>query len=261
MRWFGLTMALMALPVHASAKDLVVTTLPFQDQAAQDAVFQILSDELTRALGERVRFEAGRSYQEVIEKLTTRRTDVAFLGGLAYLEARRRGNARAILRTVRGGRGGYRGVLIVARGSTVEAVDGLRKVDSIGFVDRYSTTGYAFPARLLSEAGVELRQRGRFLGSHQAVIQAVTERKIGAGAVFEAALEMLDDPGAVRVLAETEVVPGDPIVVRPGLGRKRVQALRSALMELATRPDARAFFEFAGIDSLVPVTDSDNDQY
>ncbi len=245
----------------AAADALVVTTLPFQDSAAQDAVFQLLSDELSRALGERVVFEAGRSYDEVIERLTRRKTDVAFLGGLAYLEARRRGNARAILRTVREGRGTYRGVIVVASGSTVTDLEGLQGAAAIGFVDRYSTTGYLFPASVLRAAGVPVATAQRFLGSHQAVLGAVTNRSLDAGAVFEGALDMLDDPSAVRVLATTEEVPGDPVVVRPGLGKKRVAALRSAFMELSTRPEARPFFEYAGIDSLVPVTDSDYDPF
>lgn len=249
-----------ARPAFA-ADALVVTTLPFQDRAAQDAIFRLLSDELSRALGERVVFEAGKSYEDVIGRLTARQTDVAFLGGVAYLEARRRGNARAILRTVRAGRGSYRGVIIVASGSTVRDLAALKGAKAVGFVDRLSTTGFVFPAQLLRDAGVTLEDKQRFVGSHQAVVAAVTDRRLDAGAVFEGAVDMLSDPGAVRVLATTEDVPGDPVVVRPGLGKQRVAALRSAFMELATKPEARPFFEHAGIDSLVPVTDSDYDPF
>ncbi|MEO1175061.1 MAG: phosphate/phosphite/phosphonate ABC transporter substrate-binding protein [Myxococcota bacterium] len=252
--------AVLALAQSAVARPLTITTLPFDDPSRQTALFALLSTELSGALGEDVVFEAGQSYDEVIQRLTSRKTDVAFLGGVAYLEARRRGNARAILKTVRSGRGSYRGVIFVSAASPIQALADVPMSGTVGFVDRRSTTGYFFPAALMREAGLNL-DSARFLGTHQNVIEAVSKRKVDVGAAFESALEMLQDPAAIRVIATTEEVPGDPIVVRPGLGKARIAKLRSAFMELATRPEARPFFDFSGIDSLVPVTDSDYDSF
>lgn len=244
----------------AQARPLTITTLPFDDPSRQRALFDLLSDELSKALGEEVTFEAGETYDDVIKRLTNRKTDVAFLGGMAYLEARRRGNARAILKTVRAGRGTYRGVIFVSAASSIQSLADVPKTSRFGFVDRRSTTGYFFPAALLREAGLPL-ESARFFGTHQKVIEAVSDRSIDVGAAFEAAVEMLQDPAAIRIIATTEEVPGDPLVVRPGLGSARIAKLRSAFMELATRPEARPFFDFSGIDSLVPVTDSDYDPF
>ena len=76
---------------------------------------------------------------------------------------------------------------------------------------------------------------------------------------FEGADQTLADPDAVVAIARTAPVPGDPVVVRPGLGVDTVKALRSALIDLSTVPEARSFFTFAEIDGFVPAVDGDYD--
>lgn len=245
----------------AQGAPLVVSTLPFDEVAEQEAVFALLKSSLEPLLGRKVIFRAGATYEEVIDSLSKRQTDVAFLGAQAYLEARRRGHARAILRPVRAGRSGYRGQIFVATTSDIKGVSELKGA-SFAFVDRYSSTGYVMAASVLRDAGLSMNAvKAEFLGSHAAVVRAVADRRVDGGATFEGAESMLEDPKAIRIIATTDPVPGDPLVVRPGLGPKTVSQLRSAFMELATLPEARPFFDHAGIDSLVPVSDSGYDNF
>ena len=60
-------------------------------------------------------------------------------------------------------------------------------------------------------------------------------------------------------LPSPEPIPGDPVVVRPGLGRDLIKELRMALIELSVLPEAKTFFTFAEIDGFVPAVDSDYD--
>ena len=87
----------------------------------------------------------------------------------------------------------------------------------------------------------------------------VVSGKVDAGACFEGGQSNVDDPTKIAVIARTEPIPNDPVVVRPGLGKETVKALRSVLIEMSTVPEARPFFTFSEIDGFVPAFDSDYD--
>ncbi len=246
---------------RAAEKPLVVTTLPFANAAEQQAVFAILNRYLSNALGRPVVFTAGSSYDTTIEALALGKTDIAFLGAVSYIKARRRGDVRAILRTIRGDQPTYRGVILVPKGSPVRTLAGL-KGRTVAFVDRSSGGGYLFPRLLLRGAGLDPDRdlKTVFAGGHHQVVRMVAEGKADAGACFAGAERTLADPSQVVTLAQTEPVPGDPVVVRAGLGSELIKRLRSALMEMPSVPDARGFFTFAEIDGFVPAFDSDYDR-
>ncbi len=254
-------MALGSGEAGAAPPPLVITTLPFDNPRQQQAVFSLLSRRLGAALHREVRFEAGRSYDDTIDKLAGGRSDVGFLGAAAYVKARRKGQVRAVLRAIRHRHSTYYGVIVVKRGSAIKTLADLagRK---IAFVDESSGAGYLFPRLLLESAGLEL---GRdlevvFAGGHHKVVAQVANGSADAGACFEGAQDTLPDPEAVVPIARTEPVPGDPVVVRPGLGPELVNRLRSALIEMSTVPEARPFFTFSEIDGFVPAVDADYDR-
>ena len=88
----------------------------------------------------------------------------------------------------------------------------------------------------------------------------VADGAADAGACFEGAQDTLVDREAVVPIARTEPIPGDPVVVRAGLGAPLVTQLRAALIELANVPEARPFFMYAEIDGFVPAIDNDYDR-
>ncbi len=259
-----LSLALLGAPDSAALagpKPLVISTMPFDDPAAQAAVFNLLSKHLAQALGRPVEFEAGRSYSEVIARLKSGKIDIAFVGAASYIEARRSGNVRAILRTIRHRNSSYHGIVVVKQGSPIKELTDL-KGKRFAFVDRSSTAGYFYPRRLLARAGLDPNQDvvPLFAGGHHKVVQMVAEGKADAGACYEGAQETLQNPQEVVPIARTEPILGDPVVVRPGLGRELISQLRSALIELALVPEARNFFVFSEIDGFVPASDREYDR-
>jgi phosphonate transport system substrate-binding protein len=241
-------------------RPLVISTLPFDDPAQQAAVFGMLSKHLATALGQPVTFAAGKSYDSVIDRLARGEVDIAFVGAAAYVQARKGGAVRAVLRTIRHHAAGYRGVIVVPRGSAVTTLDGLRG-KRVAFVDKSSTGGYFYPLKLLRDAGLDPDKDlvVSFAGGHHKVVQLVAKGEVDAGACFEGAEGVLADPASVKPIARTELVPGDPVVVRPGLGAELVGRLRSALVELPSVPEAQSFLTFAEIDGFVPALDRDYD--
>ena len=244
----------------AKPRALVISTLPFATEAEQRAIFGILSRYLARQLDRPVIFEAGQSYDAVIDKLSRGEIDVAFLGAGAYVRARRSGDVRAILRAVRHGLSSYYGQIITLRGSGIAQVGDLRG-KRVAFVDRSSTAGYLYIVDILRAAGLDPKRdlQPVFAGGHDKVVRMVAAGEVAAGACFEGAEQSLAEPQKIVAIARSEPVPGDPVVVRAGLGRELVQALRSGLVEMATLPEAQAFFTFAEIDGFVPAADGDYD--
>jgi phosphonate transport system substrate-binding protein len=235
--------------------------VPFDDAAQQEAVFGLLSKQLTRALGREVVFQTAGSYDEVIAKLGKGQIDVAFIGAAAYIQARRGGDVRAILRAVRHRASTYRGTVVVRADSPLKKLSDL-KGKKFAFVDKSSGAGYFFPRLLLRQAGLDPDKDvvPVYAGGHHKVVQMVAAGQVDAGACFEGAEAMLEDPRAITPIARTEAIPGDPVVVRPGLGPDVVSKLRTALIELASVQDAATFFTFAEIDGFVPAVDRDYDR-
>ncbi len=252
--------ALVAAP--AAAQTLTISTLPFDEPANQQAVFRVLSNALSVRMGRAIKFVVMPTYASVINGLRHGDIDVALVGVAAYIRARRGGEVRAILRAVRNNRETYRGVILVARDASFESLTDLRK-KRVAFVARDSSAGYVFPLMTFKKVG--MHQGKDFIsvlaGGHHHAIRLLAAGKVDAAAVFEGASEMLDTPSAVRVLARTDAIPGDPVVVRTGLGTIVINKLRSSLIELGVgeHNPARPFFAGLGVDGFVPVVDSDYD--
>jgi phosphonate transport system substrate-binding protein len=248
-------------PATAAERPLVITTLPFDDPAEQTAVFAILAAQLADALGRPVVFSPSNSYDDALDRLHEGKADVGFLGAVAYLAARRHGDIRAVLRTIRKQQATYYGVIFVRRGSAITTLAQLRG-KKVAFVDKSSGAGYLFPRLLLRQKGVNPDKDIQvvFAGGHHKVVRLVAEGGVDAGACFEGAEHTLQDPEAVTAIARTEPVPGDPVVVRTGLGAPLIKALRTSMIELASDPAAQPFFTFAEIDGFLPAVDADYDR-
>src|SRR5687768_15585873 len=113
-------LTVLALSLLTADRPLVISTLPFDNAQEQRAVFGLLSQHLSRRLDRPVRFEASASYDEVIDNVGKGKVDVAFIGAAAYVEARRTGSVRAILKAVRHKKTEYFGVIMVKRGSAIK---------------------------------------------------------------------------------------------------------------------------------------------
>lgn len=248
--------------VHAADRPLVLSTLPFDDAPQQQAIYGQLASELGRALGRKVVFEPGTTYADVVLRLNRGTTDVAFVGALSYVEARRNGNVRAILRSIRHKSSTVAGVLVVPATSSAKSLGDLRG-KRIAFVDPGSTTGFFLPRIALQRAGLVIDRdvTAVFTGSHQAALKAMQDGRADAAAVYEGAETNLADPASVRVLVRTDTVPGDPVVVRAGLGPDVIKALRSAFMALGESTPGKRFLAVSELDGFVPALDGDYDGF
>lgn len=150
-------------------------------------------------------------------------TPSAVCAAVADLAAAR--SVRAVLRAVRKGRSGYHSAIVVRAGEdrTLHTLEGARA----GWVDPLSAGGYLLAASYLRRQGVEpnlVFGSQVFLGSHRAVIDALTEGVIDVGAVSAPSTDLEEVQDAFRfyagrsgfrleVLGITEAIPNDALLV------------------------------------------------
>jgi len=194
-----------------------------------------------------------QSYSELADGLADGRLDFGWLPPVEGWQLAEHAGVHCLLQAERAGRDQYHGVLFVRDDAAVSDAKELAG-RTVGFVHRRSASGYLLPAAELSLLGVTIAGPPRFLGSPGAVVQAVADGKIDAGATF-ASLSDPDDPAtiadagwhsapptpgtAMRPLMVTDPSPTDVVCAWPGTSR-RLRADMVAAFEALMADDAGA---------------------
>lgn len=206
-----------------------------------------VAEHLSLATGIPVTLVAANDYTEMTDRLETGDIEVAILPPLEYIIAKERIPClNASLTTIQDGHVHYTGYLIVRADSGLHDVRRLAG-RSIGLVSPNSASGDLFPrVRLLADGLVPERDLARvdYLGSHLAVIDAVIDGTVDAGATFDAGLEMARregrEVGALSILAITGRIPLEAIAILPSLDTALVKRLVDAFAGLNTaNPEGR----------------------
>jgi len=233
-------------------------------KASQNA-YSTVASFLAARIGMPVDLVPIENYDDLIARLEKGDLEVAKLPPLAYVKARELMPCLRYLRTmVVDGAVYYSGYIIVRRDSPLTSLADLAG-RSIAFVERSSASGYLFPVARLLAAGLKPGADfagSRFLGTHEAVIRAVLDGEVEAGATFQGALKSARmkeiDIGSLRVLGVTGRIPLDAMVARQELAPALVRRITAALDELNnSTPDGRkALGRLHYVNGWVPGDDS-----
>lgn len=144
----------------ALARPIVVGSIS-KDPVAESAVLQPIADYLAAELkGSGVtggKVHVARSVADMSNAVKSGTVDLLFDSPYPTLAVSRAADSRVILRRWKGGKSGYRSLIVVHADSTVRTPRDLRgKV--IAFEDPYSTSGFFLPASSLRKAGIKLRE-------------------------------------------------------------------------------------------------------
>lgn len=204
---------------------------------------------LSRTLGKPVEVVVAASYEALASDVQAGRAQAAWAPpfACARLEA---GGARVLLRGVRRGTSSYRAALVCKAGAglTLESLQGT----TVAWLGQDSTSGYLLPVVLLRKEGLDparLFARQLFTGSFRAAVEAVLEDRAQVASIFAppASAEGTDfrtwlgdvAPGRERELdlvAYTDEVPNDGVVVHAALPAALAEKLERALMGLQGSP-------------------------
>ena len=210
----------------ADPEVLRVGLIPNQNPESVEANYEPFGEYLSEQLGREVELTVPVSYGAVVEAMVNDELDLAYYGGLTYVQARKRGDVVPLVTEINPETGDttYRSVIIVPAESEIEEVSELEGRD-FAFGSVSSTSGSLYPAIMLRNASIDYRtDLGNFnyTNGHDATAQAVANGQVDAGGVEDRILYRLQDEGtidrdSVRVIDESEPIQGYPWVVRNAL--------------------------------------------
>ena len=221
---------------------LRVGLIPNQNPESVEANYEPFGDYLSEQLGQDVELTVPTSYGAVVEAMVNDELDLAYFGGLTYVQARNRGEVTPLVTEInpRTGDTTYRSVIIVPADSNVQEVSELEGRD-FAFGSASSTSGSLYPAIMLQDAGgIDYRtDLGNFnyTGGHDATAQAVANGGVDGGGIEDRILYDLQEEGAiepnsVRVIEESEPIEGYPWVVRDALSDELKEQISQAFLDI-----------------------------
>ena len=205
---------------------LTVGLIPNQSPDEVQAEYQPLEDYLSEELEREVELEVPTSYNAVVEAMSSGELDLAYFGGLTYVQAREMADLHPLVTEVnpRTGDTTYRSAIITPADSDIQEMEDLEGRD-FAFGSVSSTSGSLYPSIMLDQAGIDYRQdlgETTYTGGHDATAQAVANGRVAAGGLEYRILLDLVEEGAIdedsyRVVEMSEPIEGYPWVVRSDL--------------------------------------------
>ncbi len=195
------------------------------------------------------------SYEKLHQQMMEENVEIGWTGTTFYsaLSATSR-NYEPMLAPRWRGKSSYSGQILVSRDSPFQTLSDLKGA-RMAFVSKDSSSGYLFPVLLLNQAGVKESDLGQveFLAKHDSVAFALIARQFDAGATYAGVLEqdgLRDQADSLRVLAQTEPIPNEPLVFRRDLPSRIVEIFVNAIMDEASMPALRQIPALTGFDRI-----------
>ncbi len=256
-------------PLGSTERPIVMGFVPSVETGQLLETTTALTSLLEEETGYHIEPHIPTDYAAVVEGLGAGKVDVAQLSAVAYVLAHDKYGAQTILVTIRKGRTNYRGQIIVRADSDIHSLDDLEG-KSFSFTDPVSASGHIYPKALLIQEGYDpdaFFGQTVFAGGHDRVIVAVMDGTVDGGAIYDGARDLpairelyphiMED---TRLIAETEPIPLDTIVVRKDLPPEMVQRIKDAFLAVAATDEGAALLvDPYGIDGYLPSQDSDYD--
>ena len=182
------------------------------------------------------------NYYSVVNDFDHDALDVAVVTPLVYALCMDDPDLTYLATDIVGDKAVYQALLLGNKSRGIRNIEDL-KGKKIGFVDRYSVSGYVLPAAHLRESG--LFDQGRplyepvFLGSHEKAVRALLNGTVDAIGTFEHIFaHSKNDFGTGQPVSREsfnvlkvfpEEIPNDALVCRTALGAPTIEALKKAL--------------------------------
>ncbi|HEY4439997.1 MAG TPA: phosphate/phosphite/phosphonate ABC transporter substrate-binding protein [Candidatus Elarobacter sp.] len=223
--------------------------IPAEDNETLMSVYKPISEELGRRLGCPVALSISSSYTASIEAMRAKKLEVAGLGPLSYVLARKVAGAEAIV-----GQGHADGSAITYEATIITpkstGISRLRDVagHTFAYSDPASTSGHLMPAYALREAGIDPQTgvHAFFAGSHTASFEALRNHKVDAGEMNSGLIRVATASGQFNAadyvtLWRSGPLPPSPITVRGDLPDTLKRRIQSAFMaiDLHAIPDPK----------------------
>ncbi len=222
------------------------------------------------ALGVEVRLHNATDYASTIEAMRAERVEFSRMGPAAYARATQvmpDGVEPVALHMDETGGGGYHSAIIVRADSPHRSLEDLEDV-RFAFTDPNSASGYQMLSYFLRQAGVRpdaFFASTDFSGSHENSVMAVLNGTFDAAGTWytndersnfrRMAQKGLIEPGQLRVVWKSPLIPSSPWVVRTDLPDDMREAIRAAILDMPEKgPEAWRSLTDGMSAGMMPVT-------
>ncbi|MCA9609711.1 MAG: phosphate/phosphite/phosphonate ABC transporter substrate-binding protein [Myxococcales bacterium] len=246
--------------------DLQLGLVPVVDDRHTRTALDRVAERLAAATGRRCSIHAVVSPNALRAAYAGGEVNLVWSSPTLALGAPELKGAVPVATCVRQGLARYHGVVFVRRDASVRVAADLRG-RTMAWVAPTSAAGYIFPRVALAAQGLPPRglfSEERFLDTHGAVVLAVIDGHVDAGATFavfedgdalrpmvRAGFVDLGYEDEVRVVLTTPPIPSDLFVATPALSASLGPRLHQAIESTAT-DDPEAFHRVFGADGVVP---------
>lgn len=249
-------------------QELVMGFVPSRDVSQIQLSADRIARHISEQTGYRIKAITVQSYAAIVVGMSNKTIDVAFLGPLDYIVGHVKNGAYPITASVRNGKKGYSGIVIVRKDSGITNLKDL-KGKTVALGDPLSASSNLYPKSAMIKDGIDPMRdvRAMTLSSANAIVLSVAQGKVDAGAVYmdarknpEVAARFPKIMDETRVIHLTETIPADPQIVRKDLNLDQVQTLKKAFLALSSDSDGKKWLkELFGIDQLAVADDAEYD--
>ncbi len=218
-----------------------VGLIPNQSPDTVKAQYEPFRKYLSERLGQPVALFVASDYAGVVEAMASDRLDLAYFGGLTFVQAEQRARIRPIVTEVDRNTNTtkYHSVIITQADSEIREVEDI-KGKLFAFGDINSTSGSLYPRLMLEKAGItDLENPKLFVysGGHDATALAVQNGTAAAGGLEERILQRqiakgIIDPSKLRIVERSDPIEGYPWVVRENLEEAVTQKITDAFLSM-----------------------------
>ena len=254
--------ALPALPASVTRLRLALTPYLAEDELRQS--YEPLRAWLEASTGVPVTLSVAPTYDALADQLVAGTVDLVEFSPYAWVRALEGERALTpVVAKIADGSILSSGYIVVREETALVRLEQLR-ARKVAFVDRASASGWLMPYDLFLLKG--LKPRGDlggvvFLGNHEAVLQAVHDGTVDAGAVYSGALGVFMRRHGIpahrfRVIGKTARMPRDVLAVSANAPEGLAEALRARLLPLnVLSAEGRRALSATGANGYIPVED------
>ncbi|MCM0757309.1 phosphate/phosphite/phosphonate ABC transporter substrate-binding protein [Sporomusa sphaeroides DSM 2875] len=219
---------------------LRVGLVPNQAPDKIKAQYELFRVYLQQKLNMPVELFVASDYSGVVEAMANDKLDVAYFGGLTYVQAKQRAKIHPIVTEVdtETQTTKYYSLLIAPASSEINAAKDI-KGKKFAFGDISSTSGSLYPRFMLDKAGIKVPDDLKnvvYSGGHDATAQAVQNGTVDAGGIEGRILQKLIAKGTVDgskiKILEKHLVEGYPWVVRDSLDKGLEDKIVQAFLDI-----------------------------
>ena len=261
--------AWLPLPLQAQSEDpatsqttLRVAIIPHRSSLGNEQAYGKLFQQLEQETGLKFAWIGSKTYDDVIENITSGNADIGYVGPFAYVDAQDNHGVRLICRTLsKKGKEFYHSMIITRKDSGIHNLQQLSG-KRFSFTDPKSTSGFLFPMTQLKKGGLEQEDFAevKFVTRHANSLMAVYHGQVDAGATSFTAIDKVDiDFDQMTILWKSEPIYRGPWIARQSLPDDQFERIQQAMLKLGAPGNQSVLFDGLTTKGFVEGKDSDYD--